>query len=533
MKLSKIVEAMGYIDDDLITASIDYKPRRIRLKWIPYAAAAACAACLCVFAVRFSNYDPATNNGTLASGNCVNAGSASSVSAPPASEVSGNSNTSEDLTASSNSGDPNTSGTPNTSDTINSSGTSNSSQVFPPSTGGGDPPPTGGGDPPSTGGGGEVTGNGKPAYDGVFKGINNDGLTNEPIPYDEMMEMMNSQRENNIFLDSFYLVETIRALPIDDSQQLNGWGSVCEGKTIYEVRILKDLISDEETNRTEKILIANGTAEWQKNGDPVYAPGERFTAALTKPKEGDDFLQTPLSTTLRYDVAEDENGGIILYSRGSELDKLKLPSSVDISETVITSTTLNPAIYTQKLDLNALADFLREDWKKRGVSSHFENAQSSNSSENVQDSRNTRQTASTEDKLPVGSSPNAYLSTRSATFSEAKEQVKFVDVKEVSGADFIGYELDYIMPSETLFALNYVYTDGFVLVRDNSGDCGVIKISPEHDEKIERDNMVFWKSKVTDPHAAIYISESDIAYFGMFRSDTDLSKAIDTIKSLL
>lgn len=129
--------------------------------------------------------------------------------------------------------------------------------------------------------------------------------------------------------------------------------------------------------------------------------------------------------------------------------------------------------------------------------------------------------------------PFAYLNTKSVTFSTAKEQVKFVDVKEVSGADFLGYELEYLMPSEKLIALNYVYTDGYVSVIDNSGDWGKIAISPEWDEKIESDGMVFWKSTVTDPPAAIYISESDIAYFGMFKSDADLSKAIDTIKSLI
>ncbi len=522
MNISKIVDAVGYIDDDLITASIDYKPRKIRMKWLPYAAAAACAACLCIFAVRFSKFDSNVINGTSDFGNSVNAGGASSESAPPTSESSSIIN------------DAATSG-----DTIGSFGeNTGSSKPGDPSVSSEGKPGSGKPEDPTTSlaieSDNKPIGD-RPAYDEVYKGISDDISTGMPMTYDEIMEMINSplQKENGIFLDSFYLVETVEALPTGYSKQLNGWGPVCEGKTIYEVIILKDLISGEEINRTENILVANGTVEWQKDGDPVYAPGERFTVALTKPQEGYDFLQSPSSITFRYDAVEEENGDMTIYSRGSELDQLKLPTSQDISETVTTSTTLNPAKRTQKLDINALADFLREDWKKRGVSSHFDNAQSSNSSENDRDSQNTRQAAPTEDKPPVGSSPNAYLSTRSATFSEAKEQVRFVDVKAVSGADFVGYELDYIMPSETLFALNYVYTDGSVLVRDNSGDCGVFKISPEYDEKIERDNMVFWKLTFTDPSAAIYISESDIAYFGMFESDADLSKAIDTIRSLI
>ena len=159
----------------------------------------------------------------------------------------------------------------------------------------------------------------------------------------------------------------------EEARELDGWTEVCEGKTVYEVRILSDLISSEEINRTEKIIVANGPVEWQKGGDPVYAPGERFTVALTKPQEGCDYLQTPFSITFRYDVIEDEEG-ITLYSRGSEIDKLELPTSEKLDEKVITSTTQNPAHYTQKLSLNALTEFLRSDWEQRGVSSHFDNA---------------------------------------------------------------------------------------------------------------------------------------------------------------
>lgn len=512
MKTSKIVDAMGYIDDDLITASIDYKPRKIKMKWIPYAAAAACAACFCILAVRISVFDPVVSSSTGNAGNTM-------------SEVLNHSMGLGDI--STGNGELNAGGTAS-GDTaggaLSGIGTTGTTPVDKP--GSGQP-----GDPANSSGEnagtsyGEKPSSSKPTYDGVFEGVDG-GFSGASMSYDGVMEMINSpfQKENGIFLDSFYLVETIRALPIEESKQLNGWGPVCEGKTVYEVKLLKDLIGGEEISRTEKILVANGTVEWQKDGDPVYATGEKFTVALTKPQEGYDFLHTPSSITFRYDVVDDENGDITLYSRGSELDKLKLPTSEDITETVITSTTLNPAKHTQKLDLDALADFLREDWKARGVSSHFDN---------TQDNTNTSQAAPVEEKPPVGSSPNAYRSTKPVTFSTAKEQVKFTEVKEVSGENFVGYELDYVMPSETLIALRYVYTDGEVSVMDNSGDCGVIKISPEYDEKIERDGMIFWKAYLSEPPTIFYISESEVAYIATFKSDADLSKAIETIKSLI
>lgn len=213
----------------------------------------------------------------------------------------------------------------------------------------------------------------KPVYDDVFEGINGNYSTGAPLSYDEVMEIINSplQWENGIFLDSFYIVETICAIPYEEARKLNGWTDVCEGKTMYEVKILKDLISGEEVDRTEKIIVATGTVQWQNDGDPVYAPGERFTVVLAKLQEGCDFLHTPASSMFRYDIVEDEVGAAV-YSRKSEMDKLNLPTSTKLDERVITSTTQNPAVHSQKIELDSLVDFLRSDWEQRGVSSHFE-----------------------------------------------------------------------------------------------------------------------------------------------------------------
>lgn len=126
------------------------------------------------------------------------------------------------------------------------------------------------------------------------------------------------------------------------------------------------------------------------------------------------------------------------------------------------------------------------------------------------------------------SSPSEPFIMKSVSLSTAKEQVDFAEVKEVSGENFVGYELEYEMPSEKVTALKYVYTDGEVFVRDSSG----FVISTQFYEKIERDNMVFWKGLLTDVPIVTYISESN-AYIAYFESDPDLSKAINAIKSLL
>lgn len=218
----------------------------------------------------------------------------------------------------------------------------------------------------------------KPYYDDVFEKIvgNPNPAVGAPMTYDEIMEMITSpiQTENGLFLDSFYLVETIRALSDEEAQALQGWEDFYDQYTIYEVRILEDLIGSGggEIDRVEKIIVSHGTPDGQTAGDPSYAPGEKFTALLAKPQSGQDFLSCPSSRDFRYDVVE-KDPEIIIYSRGSQLDELGLPGSENINKKVITSTTGNPAEYTQKLDLGYLVVFLRSDWKERRISSHYEN----------------------------------------------------------------------------------------------------------------------------------------------------------------
>lgn len=205
----------------------------------------------------------------------------------------------------------------------------------------------------------------KAFYDDTFVGMALQG-SGPLMTYDEVMDRIASQdmKDHNIHLDSFYLVETVRALSVEGYEWDNS------DSTIYEVKIIKDLISGEDVNRTEKIIISNGTPKWQYEYDPAYAPGERFTIALTKPVDGVDYLNAPFYYMFKYDVASDGSGYI--YSRCSEIDKLNLPTSENIRETVVTSTTQNPAGYTQKVTLDAVVKFLRNDWKSRGVSSHFD-----------------------------------------------------------------------------------------------------------------------------------------------------------------
>lgn len=201
----------------------------------------------------------------------------------------------------------------------------------------------------------------KPFYDAVFKEVvYNPTSYGPPLTYEEIVNSLKPNPDYPEYdTDSLYLVEVIRALSPEESKNVAGWKS---DKTLYSVKILTDLGSGETINKIANVSATSGTVEHQHPGDPPYAPGDRFTAALTKPYEGRDYLVADY--LFRYDVVE-ENGKTMLYSRskGSNIDEQYLPTSEKINEKVITSTTKNPAEYTQKVELSALVDFWRKVWK--------------------------------------------------------------------------------------------------------------------------------------------------------------------------
>ncbi|MGN0649390.1 MAG: hypothetical protein ACI4KM_03055 [Oscillospiraceae bacterium] len=207
-------------------------------------------------------------------------------------------------------------------------------------------------------------------YDNEFMGAAS--YTDAPMTYEDVMDMLKvGEDEHGEYIDSFFLVETVKALSLNECAELAGWNEDYSDRTIYRVNVLKDLISGEDVNRTEYIFVSMGNVRWQDSGDPLYAPGERFTVVLAKPQKGCDFLKTPGSIMFRYDAVETDNGDIELYARNSCIDAQSFTSAEAINARVITSTTLNPANYTQKTTLTALADFIKADWQDRKLSDYF------------------------------------------------------------------------------------------------------------------------------------------------------------------
>ncbi len=223
-------------------------------------------------------------------------------------------------------------------------------------------------------------------YDNVYEEISEDLYSGPRSDYEQWINIITDPRNGG--LSSLYLVETVKALTAEECTKLYGFsewygsetleasdsGYINSDDIIYEVRIIRDLISGEKQDGVMYISLRNGDPAGQNEGDPCYSPHERFTIATYQCTDNNDIIRT---CGFRYDVAE-ENGVWMAYSRGRNyhtnftLDELHISGSEDINEKIIRSTTQNPAIYTQKMPLDTLAEFLRTDWKRRGIGMHYE-----------------------------------------------------------------------------------------------------------------------------------------------------------------
>jgi len=222
-----------------------------------------------------------------------------------------------------------------------------------------------------------------PAYTDIFE----DFLDENPATYgppptcEEIMNFLEPNPDHPEYdVDSYYIVEVVRALSFDEYAQINGIDNP-GGKTIYEVKLIEDLISGENPDRTEFVQIPAGEGACiQTKDDPTYAPGEKFTAALTKPYEGNGLVISMCDYALRYDLPEmdftTEDTETMLYYRGRGLARQPISDlpfdTEEIKITAAFSTPQNPATYIQKIALDDLAEYLRGEWEQRGISSHFD-----------------------------------------------------------------------------------------------------------------------------------------------------------------
>ena len=221
-------------------------------------------------------------------------------------------------------------------------------------------------------------------YDDFSPEVYQQSETGSAMSYEEAMEMITDT--NNGAIKSFYLVKTVKALTLGECEKLSGWNEWFSGsyaldytpelkaeseyfgdKTIYEVEIVRDLLRSAGENVNMYVAISMGNPVEQREGDPVYSPDEMFTVAVYEPNDNSEIYSSCGGFMLRYDVTVSD-GGYFAYSRNNyEIDALNIDGSENIDESAVTSTTVNPAGYSQKMPLEKLAEFIKNDWTQRGI----------------------------------------------------------------------------------------------------------------------------------------------------------------------
>ncbi len=201
-------------------------------------------------------------------------------------------------------------------------------------------------------------------FDNVFRSLVPGG-SGGIIDYSDFVLTLKSWQQQQAS-DSFYLVECVSTLTKKKASEL--FGETENWRQYYEVRLIRDLVDGTEPDRVVYIRMT-ASPDYQESGDPPFCPGERFTVLIDQ--ETDGFCQSSDSHMLRYDVYE-EDGELWAYSRNNYIiDELGFAGSEDISEKRVTSTTQNPAKYTQKLPLDSLAEGMRGVFQENSLTRHF------------------------------------------------------------------------------------------------------------------------------------------------------------------
>lgn len=206
-----------------------------------------------------------------------------------------------------------------------------------------------------------VPAEGEAYYDDVFEEFDmNPSISGYPS-YEELIGGVKDAEAHYGSKAQFVLCRTVRVLPNKEARKYVGSSG---DRTVYEVQIAENLITGEKTDQTVMLVMTMGSPEVQKKGDPIYAPGELFTCAMLEDAEK-SCMQAIYG--YRYDVRTDGSNRIAYSRQNLELDGFALSGSADISASTVTSTSKNPAVYSQRLPLASVVEFVAKEWSGYGI----------------------------------------------------------------------------------------------------------------------------------------------------------------------
>ncbi len=202
---------------------------------------------------------------------------------------------------------------------------------------------------------------GEAYYDDAFKGFDmNPSITGYPS-YEELIGGVKDAQAHYGSKAQFVLCRTVRVLPSKEARKYVGSSG---DRTVYEVQLIENLITGERLDQTVMLVMTMGSPEIQKKGDPIYAPEELFTCAMLEDTEK-SCMQAIYG--YRYDILFDGSNRIAYSRQNMELDGFALSGSENISASAVTSTSKNPAVYSQRLPLSEVAEFVAKEWSEKGI----------------------------------------------------------------------------------------------------------------------------------------------------------------------
>lgn len=93
--------------------------------------------------------------------------------------------------------------------------------------------------------------------------------------YEDLIGLLKEAETHYGSKAQFDLCRTVRVLPQKEARKYVGSSG---DRTVYEVQIIENLITGEQLDKTVMLVMTMGSPEIQEKGDPIYAPGELFTA---------------------------------------------------------------------------------------------------------------------------------------------------------------------------------------------------------------------------------------------------------------
>lgn len=186
--------------------------------------------------------------------------------------------------------------------------------------------------------------------------------TGIPQSYEELQDYISPYANVN-----FLGFEILKRYSAEEAYEITNNDMFLHSTTLYDIHVTYDYFNSQPLDINTKLMAA-GTAENQLEGYPPYSEGDKFACFL--PLFDPDDINYELSELL-FAVDDEEKSSVGYHVGFDKIDFIgkdgkSIADESFTASTVITSTSNNPVTYTDKIPMDTLSGFLRDDWLSRG-----------------------------------------------------------------------------------------------------------------------------------------------------------------------